>query len=72
MCACVCVCVCVCVRVNIYVITYISVFLRISLENMELGAGQSRPLHFVAPGDVITPDTGFMRCGTAWFVHLAM
>ncbi|KAL5483723.1 hypothetical protein EMCRGX_G020131 [Ephydatia muelleri] len=28
---------------------------------MELGVGQPNSLHFVAPGDVITPDTGFMR-----------
>ena len=32
---------------------------------MEVVAGQARSQHFVfvAPGDVITPDTGFMRCG---------
>ena len=30
---------------------------------LEAGADNKKVLHFVAPGDVITTDTGFMR----WF-----
>ncbi len=30
--------------------------------------GESRHLHFVAPGDVITTDTDFMRCGWWYYV----
>ena len=33
-------------------------------SRLEAAAGSERALHYVSPGDIITADTGFMRCTT--------